>query len=127
MPKITFIVDHTPQGHAPDRPTYKKGETHDLERSYAEKYKNLGYAVDFDAKADRARRERDAADRRAAEESAKLAARGQIIIPAEVPQDWEQLKALAAQLTDDAIRSREHAVKVVQDEMARREALKSKS
>lgn len=47
MPKITFVVDHTPKGDAPDRPTYKKGETHDLELSYADKYKRRGWAIDY--------------------------------------------------------------------------------
>lgn len=45
MPKITFTVDHTPPGHAPNRPTYKAGETYDLEASYAEKYVRRGWAV----------------------------------------------------------------------------------
>jgi len=46
MPKITFIVDHTPKGQSPDRPSYKAFETYDLEESYAEKYKRLGLAKD---------------------------------------------------------------------------------
>lgn len=45
MPKITFTVDHTPAGQAPDRQTYKAGETYDLEASYAEKYVRRGWAV----------------------------------------------------------------------------------
>lgn len=44
MPKITFVVDYTPKGQAPDRPTYKAGETYDLEASYAEKYVRRGWA-----------------------------------------------------------------------------------
>lgn len=46
MPKIMFIVDHTPRGQAPDRPHYKAGQTYEVERSYAEKYKSRGLAVD---------------------------------------------------------------------------------
>jgi hypothetical protein len=75
--KITFIVDHTPQGHAPDRPSYKKDETYDLHISYAEKYKARGFAVDFDPRAERERRqqqERAEAERRVAEDAAALAA-----------------------------------------------------
>lgn len=44
MPKITFVVDHTPAGQSPDRPTYKAGETYDIEASYAEKYVRRGWA-----------------------------------------------------------------------------------
>lgn len=51
MPKITFIVDHTPDGQAPNRPTYKAGETHDLERTYAEKYVRRGWAKPYEAPA----------------------------------------------------------------------------
>lgn len=51
MPKITFLVDHTPQGQAPDRPTYKAGESYELDLSYAEKYKRRGLAVDYVAPA----------------------------------------------------------------------------
>lgn len=51
MPKITFIVDHTPDGQAPNRPTYKAGETYDLERSYAEKYVRRGWAKPYETPA----------------------------------------------------------------------------
>lgn len=44
MPKITFIVSHTPKGSAADIPTYQAGETYDLETSYAEKYVRRGWA-----------------------------------------------------------------------------------
>ena len=42
--KIRFKVHHRPKGDAADIPTYKAGETHDLELSYAQKYIRLGYA-----------------------------------------------------------------------------------
>lgn len=45
--KITFIKDHKVKQGDGKGPYYKTGETHDLERSYAEKYKRLGLAVDF--------------------------------------------------------------------------------
>lgn len=47
MPKITFIVDHTPAGQSPDRQTYKAGETYDLEASYADKYVRRGWAEPY--------------------------------------------------------------------------------
>lgn len=47
MPKITFIKDYRPKGDDPAIPTYKAGETYDLELSYADKYKRRGYAVDY--------------------------------------------------------------------------------
>lgn len=47
MPKITFIVDHTPAGQSPERQTYKAGETYDLEASYADKYVRRGWAEPY--------------------------------------------------------------------------------
>lgn len=57
MPKITFIVDHTPKGQSPDIPTYKAGESYDLEASYAEKYIARGWAKPYE-KPEKPRRER---------------------------------------------------------------------
>ena len=51
MPKITFTVDHKVQQHDGNGPEYKAGQTYDLHGSYAEKYKRLGYAVDYVAPA----------------------------------------------------------------------------
>lgn len=51
MPKITFTVDHKVQQHDGNGPEYKAGQTYDLHGSYAEKYKRLGYAVDYAAPA----------------------------------------------------------------------------
>lgn len=45
--KITFIKDHKVKQGDGNGPHYKTGEAHDLERSYAEKYKRLGLAVDY--------------------------------------------------------------------------------
>lgn len=46
--KITFKVDHTPKGQAPDRPSYKAGTTYDFSgpvgESYARKYLAHGLA-----------------------------------------------------------------------------------
>ncbi len=44
--KIRFKVHHRPKGDAENIPTYKAGEVHDLELSYANKYIRLGYAVE---------------------------------------------------------------------------------
>lgn len=120
MPKITFILDHTPKGQSPDIPTYKAGQTYDLEASYAEKYVRLGYARSFDPKAERERKEREAAEQRAAAEAAKIAARAAVVIPAELPFEFAALRDLAQQLSDDAIKSREDAVKAIEAEKARR-------
>jgi len=51
MPKITFTVDHKVQQHDGNGPEYKAGQSYDLHGSYAEKYKRLGYAVDYVAPA----------------------------------------------------------------------------
>ncbi|MEI9804087.1 MAG: hypothetical protein WDN48_05985 [Pseudolabrys sp.] len=45
--KITFTKDHKVKQGDGKGPHYKTGETHDLEISYAEKYKRLGLAVDY--------------------------------------------------------------------------------
>lgn len=125
MPKITFIVDYTPQGHAPDRPTYKGGETYDLHISYAEKYVRLGLAKDFDpvaakakaAAAARAKAEQEAADRMAA----KLEQRGKVMIPADLSLlEWPGLRELAQSLSDDQIKDRDAALKAINAELARR-------
>lgn len=121
--KVTFLVDHTPKGQAPDRPHYRAGEVHTLETSYADKYIGRGLAVDHDPKAERQRKESQDADRLAAEQARKLAARGKVVIPEQPPLEWDVLKELAAQLTDEHIRSRDHAMSVIQDELDRREAL----
>ncbi len=42
--KIRFKISHRPKGDAADIPTYKAGEVHNLELSYANKYIRLGYA-----------------------------------------------------------------------------------
>lgn len=47
MPKVTFVKKHRPKGDDPAIPTYKAGESYELELSYAEKYKRLGLAVDY--------------------------------------------------------------------------------
>ncbi len=47
MPKITFTHDYRPKGDDPAIPTYKAGESHDFDLSYAEKYKRIGVAVDY--------------------------------------------------------------------------------
>jgi len=128
MPKVTFIVDHTPQGHAPDRPSYKKDKSYDLHISYAEKYKSRGLAVDFDEKAERERRkqqERAEAERKAAEDAAalavKLEARGKILIPADLAiLDWLALRDLAQSLSEDQIKNKDAALKAVETELARR-------
>lgn len=47
MPKITFIKDHKVIQGDGKGPHYKAGESHELELSYAEKYKRRGLAVDY--------------------------------------------------------------------------------
>ena len=42
--KIRFKINHRPKGDAADIPSYKAGDVHDLELSYASKYIRLGYA-----------------------------------------------------------------------------------
>lgn len=130
MPKVMFTTDFTPKGQSPDIPTYKAGEIYDLERSYAEKYKRLGLAVDFDPKAAREREQqqrRVEADRKAAEEAAVLAAklegRGKILIPADLSiLDWPALRDLAQSLSDEEIKSKNDAYKAIEVEKARRSA-----
>lgn len=116
MPKITFIVDHTPKGQAADRPTYKAGETYDLEQSYAEKYKRLGFAVDEAAAKAKAK-----AERAQASYVAKLEARGKVLIPADLTLlEPRALIDLASSLSDDAVRNKDDAVKAIDAELARR-------
>ncbi|MGE0290362.1 MAG: hypothetical protein AB7P16_29105, partial [Bradyrhizobium sp.] len=47
--KITFKVDHKPDGQAEDRPHYRAGETYEFKgrvaETYAEKYVRRGWAV----------------------------------------------------------------------------------
>lgn len=123
MPKITFLVDHTPKGQAPDRPTYKAGETHDLEQSYADKYVLRGLAKPFDPKAERERKDREAAERKAHDDAAKLAARAAVVIPDNLPFEFAALRDLAQSLTDDVVKSRDDAMKAIEAEKARRAAL----
>lgn len=47
MPKITFVKDHKVIQGDGKGPHYKAGESHELELSYAEKYKRRGLAVDY--------------------------------------------------------------------------------
>lgn len=126
--KITFTTDHKVQQHDGNGPHYKAGETYDLHFSYAEKYKNRGLAVDFDGKAERARKQQqDQADvdRKAADDAAALAAkldaRGKIIIPDDLSGlDFSSLRDLAQSVSDQTIKSKDDALKAIEAEKVRR-------
>lgn len=126
--KITFITDHKVQQHDGKGPFYRAGESYDLHISYAEKYKNRGLAVDFDAKAERERRqqqEKADAERKAADDAAALAAkieaRGKILIPTDLTiLDFPALRDLAQSVSDQAIKSKDDALKAIEAEKVRR-------
>lgn len=127
MPKVTFIVDYTPQGHAADRPAYKKGETYDLHVSYAEKYKARGLAVDFDPKAERERQqqqERAETERRAAEEAAALAVEHDRKLQTDADRKAaDEAAAPAAERelpSDDQVKNRDTTQKGINAEQPRR-------
>ena len=106
MAKITFLVDHRVKQGDGKGPHYLKGETYDLERSYAQKYKSRGYAVDA-----------------MVQEPAQLFAiePGDVII-ADDWRDlrWPELKALAVSVSPDPVKSKDDAVAAIDRELHRR-------
>jgi hypothetical protein len=63
------------------------------------------------------------AAQRKAEEAAKLKARGAIRIPNDyASMKWDKLRALASELADEPVRSRDDALAAIGAELARRSA-----
>lgn len=78
-----------------------------------------GYVTDDLSKAPRAK-QRSAADI----EAEKLAARAAVVVPeAWAELAWDDLRPLAAQLTDAAVRSKEDAANAITAELERRKAV----
>ncbi|MBY9051604.1 hypothetical protein K7462_30455, partial [Pseudomonas fluorescens] len=119
--KVKMLV--TPPG---GRREFEKGETHDLEESYAKKFISRGWAEPADKAAERAAREeqertitaarakaeQDAKDKAAAQLAAKLEARGKIMIPADLSNmaAGDVIK-LGQSLSDDPVKTPDDAVK----------------
>ncbi len=58
--------------------------------------------------------------REKAETEARLAARGAVVIPDELPTKFDELRELDVQLTDEPIKSKDDALKAIEAERARR-------
>lgn len=129
--KIKFIA--RPLG----RPEYKIGDEIEfngpIDEGYARKYIARGWAEDISPKVSVAEVESTEADDAAAAAAAeatrlqaeadKLAERAAVVIPdnvAELP--FADLRALAVQLTDETIRSKDDAIKAIEVEANRRAA-----
>lgn len=61
--------------------------------------------------------------REKAETEARLAARAAVVIPDALPAEFEKLRELAVQLTDEPVKSKDDALKVIEAEKARRAAI----
>lgn len=109
--KIRFTTAPKGRDYKVDQVVDFKGK---IEEGYARKYIDRGWAVEIDEAAERR-------DRARAAEQAKLAARGDVEIPAgyaDLP--FNDLRALAVKLTDDAVGSKQDALAVIAAELARR-------
>lgn len=118
--KIEFVVDHKVQQHDGKGPEYKKGQVYDLERSYAEKYKRLKYAVDAVEGARPGELALEPLNPKATNIDPPL---GSVEIPLNWREmGWPELKSLAARLTPDAVKDKKGAVAAVEAEILRRES-----
>lgn len=134
--KIRFLTDHRPKGNSPDIVTYHKGRTYGFDgpvaEGYARKYIGLNLAVEVDplseaqseefAASDAADRAQAEADRLKAEED-RIAARNAVAIP----KNWEgrsfaELRPLAANFSDEPVKSKAAAVAAIRAELERRQA-----
>lgn len=131
MPKVKFIQPWTVAQGDGKGPVYKVGDIVELDRSYAEKYKNRGVAIDYpvtpEGKAaaaaagvvDKPTAEATAAARRATE-------RADVKIPKNwAEMHWPEMRALATDLTDDPvktpIKNKDDATAAIEAELKRRD------
>ncbi|EJN11843.1 hypothetical protein PMI42_04858 [Bradyrhizobium sp. YR681] len=128
--KVKMLV--TPPG---GRREFEKGETYDLEESYAKKFISRSWAEPADKAAERAAKEeqersaatakakteQEARDKAAAQLAARLEARGKIMIPADISNlSAGDVIKLAQSLSDDQIKTPDDAMKAIETEKARR-------
>lgn len=132
MIRIKFDVDHKPKQGDGKGPEYRKGQSYDFSgftaETYAKKYVRLGYAHEIGvtastvdaAKASQAELELAEAQRKS-EEAAKLAERSAVHIPDDLDGlSWNELRGLAAKLTDETVHGKRDALAAIEAERGRR-------